>query len=130
MELVAHAGRVIEWLGRCSCRRMCSSGAGNADAGLGGSASRVLRVVGYKPSYGSIPRSGVYELAHSLDHVGIFARHVTDAAFVASLLTANDGLEFPRLLIAAPVWPVAKAVKSPRIVVLRTSMWERSSREQ
>ena len=87
-------------------------------------------VVGYKPSYGSIPRSGVYELAHSLDHVGIFARHVTDAAFVASLLTANDGLDFPRLLIAAPVWPVAKAVKSPCIVVLRTSMWERSSREQ
>jgi Asp-tRNA(Asn)/Glu-tRNA(Gln) amidotransferase A subunit family amidase len=87
-------------------------------------------VVGYKPSYGSIPRSGVYELAHSLDHVGILARNVIDAAFVASLLTASDGLDFPRLPAPAPVWPVEKAAKPPRIVVLRTSMWERLSGEQ
>lgn len=87
-------------------------------------------VVGYKPSYGSIPRTGVYALAHSLDHVGIFARHVTDAAFVASLLTASDGLDFPRSYPFAPAWPVTQAARPPRIVVLRTAMWERSSGEQ
>ncbi len=87
-------------------------------------------VVGYKPSYGSIPRTSVYELAHSLDHVGVMARHVVDAALVASLLTAADGLDFPRLPTPAPVWPVAPAAKAPRLVVLRTSMWERLSAEQ
>jgi aspartyl-tRNA(Asn)/glutamyl-tRNA(Gln) amidotransferase subunit A len=36
-------------------------------------------VVGFKPSYGVISRFGVVAYAHSLDTVGIFARHVQDA---------------------------------------------------
>jgi amidase len=48
-------------------------------------------VVGFKPSYGAIPRTGVHPLAPSLDHVGFFTRSVEDAAYALSLLAgASD----------------------------------------
>src|SRR6201986_1567695 len=43
-------------------------------------------VVGFKPSFGAIPRTGVHHLSPSLDHVGLFARRVDDVAYVLSLL--------------------------------------------
>lgn len=50
-------------------------------------------VVGFKPTYGAIARSGICALSSSLDHVGIFTRSVDDAAYAISLLagtTASD----------------------------------------
>jgi len=44
-------------------------------------------VVGYKPSFGLIPRAGVKGLSDSLDTVGVMARTVDDAAFFAGVLT-------------------------------------------
>jgi amidase len=49
-------------------------------------------VVGYKPSFGCIDRSGVKTLADSLDTVGVFARSVADAAWFASVLTGRPAL--------------------------------------
>jgi len=43
-------------------------------------------VVGYKPSYNRIDKSGVIPLSTSLDHVGLFAQTVTDMALAAPLL--------------------------------------------
>src|SRR5713226_2947631 len=49
-------------------------------------------VVGLKPSYGAIPRTGVHPLSPSLDHVGFFARRVDDVALALSLLAGiSDG---------------------------------------
>jgi hypothetical protein len=39
-------------------------------------------VVGFKPTHGLIPRSGVLLLSRTLDHVGVFARTVADVAAV------------------------------------------------
>ena len=47
-------------------------------------------VVGLKPSFGAIPRTGVHALSPSLDHVGLFARRVDDVAFALSLLAASS----------------------------------------
>jgi Asp-tRNA(Asn)/Glu-tRNA(Gln) amidotransferase A subunit family amidase len=47
-------------------------------------------VVGLKPTYGRVSRQGVLPLAWSLDHVGVFARTVADAALVISVLAAHD----------------------------------------
>jgi amidase len=47
-------------------------------------------VVGLKPSFGAIPRTGVHPLSPSLDHVGFFARRVDDVAFALSLLAASS----------------------------------------
>jgi Asp-tRNA(Asn)/Glu-tRNA(Gln) amidotransferase A subunit family amidase len=43
-------------------------------------------VVGFKPSYGRIPTSGVIPLSHSLDHVGFFTNDVAGAELMAGFL--------------------------------------------
>jgi amidase len=95
-------------------------------------------VVGFKPSFGSIPRSGVYPLAHSLDHIGIFTRDVADAAYLASLLIQKDTNDFPHhtpIPINSPLdwnnWSESqKHIKPPKIALLKTSRWSRVSPEQ
>jgi amidase len=49
-------------------------------------------VVGYKPSFGMIPRTGAKPLAESLDTIGVFARSLADAAHFASVLTGRREL--------------------------------------
>jgi amidase len=49
-------------------------------------------VVGYKPSWGLIPRQGVKVLSDWLDTVGVFARDVEDAAFFVAGLTGRNAL--------------------------------------
>jgi Asp-tRNA(Asn)/Glu-tRNA(Gln) amidotransferase A subunit family amidase len=70
-------------------------------------------VVGFKPSFGVIPRAGVKPLADSLDTVGTMARNVADAAFFAGILGGRPGLRE----IAMPAAP-------PRFGLYRTPMWE------
>ncbi len=82
-------------------------------------------VVGYKPSFGVTPRTGVYPLAPSLDHIGVFARGVADAAFVASILTGRDGVDFANTLPPLPAWPLMTPKARPHIALLRTSAWSR-----
>ena len=50
-------------------------------------------VVGFKPSWGLIPRPGVKILSDWLDTVGVFARDVADVAFFVAGLTARAGLK-------------------------------------
>lgn len=47
-------------------------------------------VVGYKPSHGLIPRTGMLEQSPTLDHVGVFARELGDAALLAETLVGFD----------------------------------------
>lgn len=47
-------------------------------------------VVGFKPSYGRVSRSGVIPLAASLDHVGFHARRVADVAALYSACVGFD----------------------------------------
>jgi Asp-tRNA(Asn)/Glu-tRNA(Gln) amidotransferase A subunit family amidase len=46
-------------------------------------------VVGYKPSFGRVPRAGVKAVAESLDVVGGFGRSVRDAALLGAVLTGD-----------------------------------------
>lgn len=52
-------------------------------------------VVGYKPTYGLLPLAGVRPLAPSMDHLGIFARSVHDAGFLASIIGRRPSLMLP-----------------------------------
>jgi Asp-tRNA(Asn)/Glu-tRNA(Gln) amidotransferase A subunit family amidase len=81
-------------------------------------------VVGYKPTFGRIPRTGVLMQAASLDTIGTFARSVEDAALVADPLfgyaatdPATRPLPAPRLLETAmaepPVGPALAFVHQP-----------------
>ena len=47
-------------------------------------------VVGYKPSYGLISRSGVLQVSDKLDTIGVFGRSVKDVALLAKTLIRKD----------------------------------------
>ena len=47
-------------------------------------------VVGYKPSYGLISRSGVLQVSDKLDTIGVFGRSVKDVALLAKSLIRKD----------------------------------------
>lgn len=47
-------------------------------------------VVGFKPTYGRIPRYGIIPYASSLDTVGTFTRSVKDAALALEVLAGRD----------------------------------------
>ncbi len=70
-------------------------------------------VVGFKPSYGVIPRAGVKMLADSLDTIGTMARNVADAAFFAGILGGRPALRH-----------VAMPDAAPRFGLYRTPMWD------
>src|SRR6267142_4796154 len=61
-------------------------------------------VVGFKGTHGLVPVGGVIPLAWSLDHVGVLARSVADAALAMSVLAGRDlspsSLSSPRLALA------------------------------
>lgn len=46
--------------------------------------------VGLKPTYGRISASGIFALAWSLDHVGLFARTVSDITLLLQSLAGDD----------------------------------------
>lgn len=61
-------------------------------------------VVGYKPSAGMIPRTGVLVQSPSFDGVGVFARTVVDAAILAEAIAGDDGRD-----------PLARGRAPPRL---------------
>jgi len=50
-------------------------------------------VVGLKPTYGRVSRSGLIAFASSLDHVGTFARDVRDTAVLLAAIAGHDPLD-------------------------------------
>ena len=85
-------------------------------------------VVGLKPSFGAIPRSGVHPLSPSLDHVGFFARCVDDVAYALSLLAATSELDphgrpVPRFDV--DVKEGVAPLEKPRLRIVRFQKWSR-----
>ncbi|MFB6105817.1 MAG: amidase [Halobacteriaceae archaeon] len=77
-------------------------GAGDVDAALGTDTGGSVRipasfcgVVGFKPSYGVVPRTGVVDLSYSLDHVGVLARDVETAARTVDAMAGPDYRDQP-----------------------------------
>jgi Asp-tRNA(Asn)/Glu-tRNA(Gln) amidotransferase A subunit family amidase len=84
-------------------------------------------VVGFKPTRGLIPRSGALLLSRALDHVGVFARSVADAALLAETLAGFDEDDPDTGALARP--PFVKVAASdpplpPRFAFVRTPAWK------
>ncbi len=85
--------------------------------------------VGFKPSFGAIPRTGVLSQSPSLDTIGVFARTVEDAALLAEVLFGHDPADTattptpPQRLHATTM--TAPPVR-PMLAFLRPPGWDRA----
>lgn len=81
-------------------------------------------IVGMKPTFGMIPRTGILMQSPTLDTVGVFARSVADCALLAEVLAGHDPADpatepLPRPLLldtalaAPPLTPVFAFLKPP-----------------
>lgn len=70
-------------------------------------------IVGYKPSFGTINRAGLKQLAESLDTIGVMARSVEDCALLTYAVSARPLPDFATALAQAP-----------RIGLFRTTRWQ------
>jgi aspartyl-tRNA(Asn)/glutamyl-tRNA(Gln) amidotransferase subunit A len=69
---------------------MCAGAIGSDTGGSIRIPAAFNGVVGLKPTYGRVPKSGVTALSWSLDHVGPIARTVTDAALLLAAIAGRD----------------------------------------
>ena len=84
-------------------------------------------VVGFKPSHGMIPRTGALLLSRALDHVGVFARSVPDAALLAQVMFGFDREDLDTQPVARhSLLDVAKSKPPlpPRLAFVKTAAWK------
>jgi Asp-tRNA(Asn)/Glu-tRNA(Gln) amidotransferase A subunit family amidase len=84
-------------------------------------------VVGFKPTHGLIPRSGALLLSRALDHVGVFARTVEDAALLAEVLAGFDEEDPDTRAVARPPFTQVAAGEPPlppRFAFVRSPAWK------
>ncbi|QQP87581.1 amidase [Skermanella sp. TT6] len=86
-------------------------------------------VVGFKPSFGAIPRTGVHPLAWSLDHVGLFTPSVADAAYALAHFAAADPSD-PHGMVPDGLDGDASALPAARIAVIDPPAWDRVGPDQ
>jgi amidase len=59
-------------------------------------------LTGLKPSWGRVSRHGVFELAATLDHVGVIARSATDAGAMLGVIAGHDRADPTAVLDPVP----------------------------
>lgn len=88
-------------------------------------------VVGFKPSYGLLPTAGVNPLSPTLDHVGVFANSVDDAAFFAAILSGAPDEDDARHGVFPPNADDLRLPRHPlRLAVVRAPAWDRTGPAQ
>jgi Asp-tRNA(Asn)/Glu-tRNA(Gln) amidotransferase A subunit family amidase len=90
-------------------------------------------IVGYKPSFGVVPRTGVNRLSGTLDHVGVFTRSVDDAGLLVSCLAGHDPLDRGSLSdkrMPTGLDELDDLAAPPRIAAVRSPAWDRADEFQ
>ncbi len=83
-------------------------------------------VVGFKPTHGLIPRTGVLALSAPLDTVGTFARSIEDVALLTETLVAYDpGDTYTRARARPPLCKIAaeEPPMTPIVGFAKTAVW-------
>jgi len=86
-------------------------------------------IVGYKPTFGLIPRTGILPQCFHLDTVGVFGRTLADAALLADCLVGDD----PGDAATAPTAPLGlpRAVRAepplpPLFAFVSSPVWDQA----
>ena len=88
-------------------------------------------VVGFKPTHGLIPRTGALLLSRALDHVGVFARSVDDAALLVEVMAGPDAADPDTRAAAQPLLVDAARREPPvppRFAFVRTPGWPQAEK--
>lgn len=87
-------------------------------------------VYGFKPSFGLIPRTGVFDQSPSLDQLGVFAKNLNDLAKVADVLAGDDGHDSASRGISSYQFSLVmnqEPVVTPRFCFVKTPWWDQVS---
>ena len=81
-------------------------------------------VVGFKPTYGRISRYGLFAFASSLDHLGVFARNVKDAAMVTDICKGHDNHDMTSLPDEPEVYSelINESVKGKKLFYIKEAL--------
>lgn len=63
-------------------------------------------VIGFKPTYGLVSRSGVVAMASSTDTIGVFAQNAYDGSLVMDVMSGKDDLD--STTIEKPIKPISQ----------------------
>jgi Asp-tRNA(Asn)/Glu-tRNA(Gln) amidotransferase A subunit family amidase len=86
-------------------------------------------VVGFKPSHGLISRAGALALSRKLDHVGVFARSIEDAALISDCLMGFDSKDPDTQTMAAPQLQkiaLQEPPVEPNFAFAKTVVWDKA----
>jgi Asp-tRNA(Asn)/Glu-tRNA(Gln) amidotransferase A subunit family amidase len=89
-------------------------------------------VYGVKPTHGLISRAGALTLSRALDHVGVFARTLADAALILEVLAGHDVNDADTRPLAAPGFLETLAEPPPmppQFAFVRTPVWDKADAE-
>ena len=89
-------------------------------------------VVGYKPTHGWISRAGALALSRTLDHVGVFARSLEDAALISQCLVGHDPGDPDTKPAAAPHLceiMLEEPPLPPRFAFVKSPVWDKADPE-
>lgn len=86
-------------------------------------------VVGYKPSFGMISRTGALTQSPPLDQVGVFARSVADAALLAEVMVGFDPADRDSRMSGKPALydaAMSEPPMPPRLAFMKTPAWDQA----
>ena len=76
-------------------------------------------VVGYKPTYGLVSRSGVVAMASSTDTIGVLARSSADASIVMDVMAGKDVLDGTTIETTGTIVPLNPSIKGKKIGIIK-----------
>jgi Asp-tRNA(Asn)/Glu-tRNA(Gln) amidotransferase A subunit family amidase len=89
-------------------------------------------VIGFKPSFGLIPRVGVLKQSRALDQLGVFARSVEDVALLAEQIIGHDERDpdtRPRAKPLLRATAMQEPPITPQLAFVKTPLWNKADAE-
>ncbi|MCJ2026937.1 amidase [Methylobacterium sp. J-067] len=112
--------------GAAVAARLCPAALGSDTGGSIRIPAALCGVVGLKPTYGRIGRSGIVPHSWSLDHAGPLTLTVADAALLLQILAGPDPADPAATTAPVPDYTAAlgKPVRGLRVAVIRNHFFE------